>query len=142
MFVSMATSRARICKRLRSPGIDSACVVWRANTTNRVFVPARQAGNRFLGTLKGLQIQALFCSASFPCASRLLSARQRGTVPLPLTRTPGQSREETSQDKWRKTREKRCHDTMYRRLFTSLGLLLFFFKKRCEIKAVELLGCV
>ncbi len=36
-------SWARICKRLRSPGIDSA----------------RQAGNRFLGSLKGLQIRAL-----------------------------------------------------------------------------------
>ncbi len=35
--------RARICKRLRSPGIDSAL----------------QAGNRFLGSLKVLQIRAL-----------------------------------------------------------------------------------
>ncbi len=26
--------------------------------TNRVLVPARQAGNRFLGSLKGLQIWA------------------------------------------------------------------------------------
>jgi hypothetical protein len=56
--------RARICKRLRSPGIDSeesippAYVAWRANTTNMVVVPARQAGNRFLGSLKGLQIRA------------------------------------------------------------------------------------
>jgi hypothetical protein len=47
-------SRARICKRLRSPGIDSketispAHVAWRAGTSNRVIVPARQAGNRFL----------------------------------------------------------------------------------------------
>ncbi len=31
----------------------------RAVTTNRVFVPARQARNRFLGSLKGLQIRAL-----------------------------------------------------------------------------------
>jgi hypothetical protein len=44
----------------------------------------------------------LFCSAPFPRAPRLLSARQRGTVPLPLTRTPGQSREETSQEKGEK----------------------------------------
>ncbi len=57
-------NRARICKRLWSPGIDSreailpAYVAWRASTTNRVFVPARQAGNRFLGTLKGPQIRA------------------------------------------------------------------------------------
>ncbi len=45
------------------PGIDSeesippAFVLWRARTTNRVVVPARQAGNRFLGSLKGLQIR-------------------------------------------------------------------------------------
>ncbi len=43
-------SWARICKRLWSPGIDSeestapGYVVWRAGTTNRVAVPARQAG--------------------------------------------------------------------------------------------------
>jgi hypothetical protein len=57
-------SRAHIFKRLRSPGIDSeesfppAYVAWRAGTTNRVFVGARQARNRFLGSLKGLQIGA------------------------------------------------------------------------------------
>ncbi len=57
-------SRARICKRLWSPGIDSeesilpAHVAWRASSTNRVFVRARQAGNRYLGSLKGLQIRA------------------------------------------------------------------------------------
>ncbi len=33
-------------------------VAWRAGTTNRVVVPTRQAGNRFLGSLKGLQIRA------------------------------------------------------------------------------------
>jgi hypothetical protein len=59
------------CKRLRSPGIDSgesiqpAYVAWRASTTNRVVVPARQAGNRFLGTLKGLQIRVLFAAHHF-----------------------------------------------------------------------------
>jgi hypothetical protein len=58
------TSGARICKRLRRPGIDSedsippANVAWRASTTNRVVVPARQAGNRFLGSFKGSQIRA------------------------------------------------------------------------------------
>ncbi len=57
--------RARICKRLWNPGIDSeksippAYVAWRAGTTNRVFVPVRQTGNRFLGSLKGLKIRAL-----------------------------------------------------------------------------------
>ncbi len=46
------------------PGIDSedlippAYVAWLAGTTNRVVVPARHAGNRFLGSLKGLQIRA------------------------------------------------------------------------------------
>ncbi len=58
------THRSRICKLLRSPGIDSkestlpAYVAWRrASTSNRVVVPARQAGNRFLGSSKGLQIR-------------------------------------------------------------------------------------
>ncbi len=57
--------RARICKRLRSLGIDSnqesippAYVAWRACTSNMVVAPARQAGNRILGSLKGLQIRA------------------------------------------------------------------------------------
>jgi hypothetical protein len=31
---------------------------WRAGTTHRVVVSVRQAGNRFLGFLKGLQIRA------------------------------------------------------------------------------------
>jgi hypothetical protein len=59
-------ARDRICKRLRRPGIDSkesipqAYGVWRGpDKSNRVVVPERQAGNRFLGTLKGLQIRAL-----------------------------------------------------------------------------------
>ncbi len=57
---------ARICKRLWSPGIDSeesispTCVAWQAGTRKRVVVPARQAGNRFLVSLKGLQIRALY----------------------------------------------------------------------------------
>jgi hypothetical protein len=52
------------------PGIDSedsippAYVAWRAITTNRVVVPARQAGNRFLGSVKGLQIRALLSRGS------------------------------------------------------------------------------
>jgi hypothetical protein len=57
-------SRARISKRLWSPGIDSdgpippAYVAWRAGTSNRVVVQASHAGNRFMGSLKGLQIRA------------------------------------------------------------------------------------
>ncbi len=57
-------TRARIYKRLWSPGIDSKAsipptyVVWRAGTNNRVVVQALQAGNRFLDCLKGLQLRA------------------------------------------------------------------------------------
>jgi hypothetical protein len=57
-------ARARICKRLWNPGINSeesspqAYVSWRASTKNRVVVLARQAGNRFLSSIKGLQIRA------------------------------------------------------------------------------------
>ncbi len=57
--------RARTCKCLRRPGIDfkesipPAYLAWRAGASNRVVVPARQAENRFLGSLKGLQIRAL-----------------------------------------------------------------------------------
>ncbi len=46
--------RARICKSLWRPEIYSkesippAFVVWRAGAINRVVVPARQGGNRFL----------------------------------------------------------------------------------------------
>ncbi len=39
--------------------IPPAYVAWRAGTPNRVVVQARQAGNRILGVLKGLQILAL-----------------------------------------------------------------------------------
>jgi hypothetical protein len=59
--------RALICKRLRSPGIDSkesippVYVARRAGTSNRVVVPARQAWNRFLDSLKGIQIRAHTC---------------------------------------------------------------------------------
>ncbi len=57
-------SRARICKHLRRQGIDSeesippAYVAWRAGTTSRVIVSARQAGNGLLGSLEDLQIRA------------------------------------------------------------------------------------
>ncbi len=63
--------RARICKRLWSPEIDSkesiqpAYVAWWAGTTNRVVVPARQAGNRFLGSFKGLKIRAQFVCVQY-----------------------------------------------------------------------------
>ncbi len=69
---------ARICKFLRSPRIDSkesippAYVAWRAGTSNRVVLPARHAGNRFLGSLKGLQLR--------PLVSRQRSFSQTMTV--------------------------------------------------------------
>jgi hypothetical protein len=62
--LTVFAARARICKGLWSPEIDSdgsipaAYVAWRAGTKNRVVVQARHAGNRFLGSLKGLQIRA------------------------------------------------------------------------------------
>jgi hypothetical protein len=58
MSCSLDALRARICKRLRSPGIHSedsippAYVAWRSGKTNRVVAPTCQAGNRFLGSLK------------------------------------------------------------------------------------------
>jgi hypothetical protein len=64
--VAYHSDRARICKLLRSPGIDARnrfrqpiYVAWRAGTSNRVVLPARQAGIRFLGSFKGLQVLAL-----------------------------------------------------------------------------------
>jgi hypothetical protein len=54
--------RARICKRLRNPGNRFRQPMWLGAPVRQIglsFVPARQAGNRFLGSLKGLQIQAL-----------------------------------------------------------------------------------
>ncbi len=36
-------------------------------TTNRVVVAARQAGNRFLSSLKGLQIRALYARMGEAC---------------------------------------------------------------------------
>ncbi len=58
----VSADRARIYKQLRSPGIDykesipPTHIAWRAGTSNRFVVPARQAGNWFLASLKSLQI--------------------------------------------------------------------------------------
>ncbi len=43
----------------RKESIAPAYAAWRAGTTDRVVVPACPAGNRFLGSWKGLQIPAL-----------------------------------------------------------------------------------
>ncbi len=45
--------------------IPPAYVTWRAVTSNRVVVPARQSGNRFLGSLKDVQIRALASGLKF-----------------------------------------------------------------------------
>jgi hypothetical protein len=77
--------RTRICKRLWSSGIDSeesittAYVARRAGTKNTVVVPARQAGNRFLVSLKGLQIPAVHrlepCSLAGRCMAKCKKIR-------------------------------------------------------------------
>jgi hypothetical protein len=63
-FKTFKEPRARINKRIWSPGINPkelippAYLAWRAGTSNMIVVPSRLAGNQFLGSLKGLQIQA------------------------------------------------------------------------------------
>ncbi len=52
-FVNVSGAQESILRK----SIPSAYVAWRTGTSNRVFVPARQAGNRFLGSLKGIQIR-------------------------------------------------------------------------------------
>jgi hypothetical protein len=91
--------RARICKRVRNPGIEEstppAHVAWRAGTTNRVVGPALQAGNRFLGLLKGLQIRPQLMSQ--PIAREktysfiLFPARAAMVISPPPPPPPGQA---------------------------------------------------
>jgi hypothetical protein len=63
MRAAVAEAREEFFKLLRSPGIDSKESIppaYVACTSNRVAVPARrQAGNRFLGSVKALQIRAV-----------------------------------------------------------------------------------
>ncbi len=74
-MICLLFSRARICKRLRSPGIDSGCpcsLAGRAGTSNRIVEPARQAGNRFLGSFKrftnsGSELGKYGSSCQLPC---------------------------------------------------------------------------
>jgi hypothetical protein len=59
------------CNHLRSPGIDSDSLCsLAAGTSNRVVVLARQAGSRFLGSLKGLKIRAQEWNFLGACALR------------------------------------------------------------------------
>jgi hypothetical protein len=90
-FIYRANSNAkekswvRICKRYRSPLIDSkesippAYAAWQAGTSkNRVVVPARQAWNRFLGSLKDSSSvwSALLYSYSMLCCKCLFPVCQ------------------------------------------------------------------
>ncbi len=51
--------------------------LWRAGTTYRVVVPAHQAGNRFLGSWKGLQIRALVFTPAKPISVGDLGTGQK-----------------------------------------------------------------
>jgi hypothetical protein len=92
-------NRAHICKCFRRPGIDSedsippAHVAWRAVTTNRVVVLAGQAGNQFLGSLKGLQIRAQIrfqiCTADKQNIESLSSCTDADPVSEPRNRFQG-----------------------------------------------------
>jgi hypothetical protein len=57
---SVIDIRTRICNvwGAQESITRKAYVAWRAGTSNRAVVSARHVGNRFLGSLKGLQIQA------------------------------------------------------------------------------------
>ncbi len=85
--------RDRICKRFRSLEIDSkesiskdsilpVYVAGSAGTSNMVFLPVRKAGNRFLASLKGLQIRAL---NSCPTHTAYSTVDTNGTVDDYLT---------------------------------------------------------
>ncbi len=105
---SLKNTRARICKRLRSPGIYIAYVAWRAGTSNRVVASTYQAGKRFLGSIKGIQIRSqaarllmsLICghlpfsssdrdsSAGGPLGPGLRDRREEGPLPRPRPPRP------------------------------------------------------
>jgi hypothetical protein len=57
--------------------------------SNRVVVPARHAENRFLGSLKGLQIRALACRYGNPIPTRFLASIDCLKIPA-LTPKEGQ----------------------------------------------------
>ncbi len=59
-LINICYTRAHSCKRLKraKASIPPPYVAWRAGNPNRGGVPGRQAGNRFLLSLKGLQIRA------------------------------------------------------------------------------------
>ncbi len=67
--------------------IPSAYVAWRAGTTSRGFVPARQVGNRFLGSFKGLQIRAQGTDLPPPHLPGRHPLRAYLVIPPPKTQT-------------------------------------------------------
>jgi hypothetical protein len=79
------------CKLLRSPGMDSkesilpAYLAWWAGTSNMGCRTARQSGNRWLGSLKGLQIRALYSVHCTPTwdYSKIYHTSDLGSQPLP-----------------------------------------------------------
>jgi hypothetical protein len=73
-----------------------AYVAWRAGTTNRVVVLTRQAGNRFLDSLKGLQIWAQR-EKSKPVVLRLSLA---GNLEKPLMSLYGTEWRERGYELW------------------------------------------
>jgi hypothetical protein len=89
------------CKLLRSPGIDSkesilpAYLAWWAGTSNMGCRTARQSGNRFLGSVKVLQIRALY---SVHCTPPWDYVRFKLTTPQTWARnlSPQPSRTEIS----------------------------------------------
>ncbi len=82
-------SRACICKRLWSPGIDSeelgppAHVDWRASTTNRVIIPAGQAGNRFFTNTDSVWYRT--CCKGFWVLEQPISGRRYNTIQIHTT---------------------------------------------------------
>jgi hypothetical protein len=65
-----------------------AYVAWRAGTTYRVVVPVRQAGNRFLGSFKGLQIRALVGQYDNPIPARFLAPMDCSKIPALTSSLP------------------------------------------------------
>ncbi len=66
--------------------IPPAFVAWRACTLNRVVVTARQLVNRFLGSLKGLQILAQRVYTVKNCFARFLSLVGMSLIKVSLDR--------------------------------------------------------
>jgi hypothetical protein len=66
--------------------IPPAYVAWRASTTNRVVVLASQAGNRFLASLKSLQIRALAGWYDNPIPTRFLAPIDCLKIPALITK--------------------------------------------------------